>query len=191
MAKPAETASVNFIDAPPLTAAMRMLSMTHLIHPCTAQMPWTELLHKRFLWSKWAASVRTRLRGSRLTGNNTSELNTRELQDAIGQSKIKSKTEAQIFKQQYWLAEKHKVSIAFKVGNRIKLIKLWGNTKLREIGRKKMHCRRRVYSSVSCKSLVPKTACQNKAQWMKVLLARASWMFTAEPSREGNFWHQD
>lgn len=110
-------------------------SHIHALHRCPT--PQTELLHKKFPWSKWAASMRTRLGGSRLTGNNTSGLNTRELQDAMGQSKIKLKTEAQIFKQQFCVAGKHKVSITFKVGSRIKLIKLWGNTKLREIGRKK------------------------------------------------------
>lgn len=42
----------------------------HALHRCCGQS-----FCKRFPWSKWAASVRTRLRGSRLTGNNTSGLN--------------------------------------------------------------------------------------------------------------------
>ena len=44
MAKAAETASVNFIDAPPLTAAMRMPSM----HPPHISMHCTDAMDRAF-----------------------------------------------------------------------------------------------------------------------------------------------
>lgn len=126
MAKAAETAGVNFIGAPPLTAAMRLPSMTHLTHPRTAQMPYStdRAFAQKISLEQMSSIHENKAWRQQAHWKQYSGLNTRELQDAMGQSKIKLKTEAQIFKQQFCVAGKHKVSITFKVGSRIKLIKL-------------------------------------------------------------------